>query len=510
MRAAVPNESSETLPENETYGATVRLRGREYPQLQERRSKQPVKEGKNSAASDDNLRQKRSREKQPPKLAVKELKGGATHAAVRTQLTSEIVRRLPFLAESQHGTTMELVQSFYESHGRLSGFRSDLESLVPYLCKANLEFRQDSGQTEEAEKQAVLERKLTSMVEKFRLDIRPIADPVGAQLLALSPEQALAKLQGSLRNSVNRFVKDLFDSLDRLVDQEVCGLVEWTSKNTCCYHFFREVIIQDREELATETSDLIFDGTTPGRSFRNIEAVDRGTHTHRIARHEYHTGDAVQTTIADTQVVLPLAVRELLDRIPDWLESVVRIIDGTLVRALIVERDIETESWENRQLTDRVYFRCEPGVVIDHIVLTGWGPLDIDAELFRRELEDKSTRRTDDSTRSALWATGCGLLSLFSLALHWFSGGIADLAYAYVVIVLAVGCCLAALNSYAIAHRSRFRAGQPFAAGLSLFLVLTGVGLGCAFGGGALSLPFAVAALGGLLMAIPVFRSDIA
>jgi hypothetical protein len=115
------------------------------------------------------------------------------------------------------------------------------------------------------------------------------------------------KLRSSLRRSVDRFVKDLFDSLDRLVDKEICGLVEWTSQSTCCCHFFREVIIQEREETRTELRE------TQVGSVRYLDGdkVESGTHTHRLARHEYHTGYAFQTRMSTRPAIHELLVADV-------------------------------------------------------------------------------------------------------------------------------------------------------------------------------------------------------
>ena len=474
MRAAL----SEALANRVT--TPVRFRGRLYPQVPD-----------------------------APRKAVTELQDRSPRDAIRAELSAEIIRRLPFLNESQAGTTMQRTQAFQKSYDTILGFYADVEALVPLLCRANLEFRQESGETFTEAKAEVMQRKLAAMIEKTRLRIRPIANPVNAHLLALPPDAAEEKLRSSLRQSVDRFVQDFFDSLDHLVDKEVCGLVEWTSQNTCCYHFFREVVIQDREETRTELGASYLDRKTHGIRYQEADEVESGTHTHRLARHEYHTGDAFQTRIADTKVVLPPAVQELVAAIPDWLEPVVRIIDGTLVRALIIERDIETETWESRKPLDRLVFKYEPGVVIDHIVLTGWGPREIDAELERRSAEQRAEQSRKRTTARPYWLAGAGVLSFLSLAWHWNSSGSADFVIAFLLVV-AAGCCgLMALTLHAEAEERQFAFAQPYLAGFGLLLALSGTGLVFALGFGAgmlVLLPLAFAVLGAILVSLPWFR----
>ncbi|REJ90705.1 MAG: hypothetical protein DWQ35_16015 [Planctomycetota bacterium] len=474
MRAA----TSEAI--SDRTRSAVRFRGRIYPQSQS-----------------------------TPEAQVVELPDYSSRQATQDQLTAEITRRVAFLNEPQNGTTMQLCSAFSESHSCLMGFRSDVEALVPLLCRANLEFRQESGRTFEEGKATVMKEKLDAMIEKSRLAIRPIANPVNAHLLALAPDAALKKLRTSLRQSIDRFVQDLFDALDRLVDREISGLVEWTSQNTCCYHFFRDVIVQDREDTVIEKGLVHYNRSLHGIAIQDVDAVDRGTHTHRIARHEYHTGAAIVTSIANTRVVLPKAVAELVNRIPDWLEPVVRIIDGTLVRAQIIEQDVETVAWEQRNTIDRFEFEYEPGVLIDHVVLTGWGPLDINAELRRREQEKKTRRRTAAAKQRTIWTTAAVVLSGLSIAWHWGVSDLIDLAFAFAMILAAAYSAFTAANAHAQACDRPFAFGQPFGLVLGLVLVLTGVGLPLAyFGalGNLIFLPILLAVVGGVLLHAPVLR----
>ena len=73
-----------------------------------------------------------------------------------------------------------------------------------------------------------------------------------------------------------------------------------------------------------------------------------GTHQHRLARHEHAVMNAVQTTIGNSRVVMPLEVRQLVEHVPDWLYPFVSVIDGDLFRERIVEQDLKAGSVDRR------------------------------------------------------------------------------------------------------------------------------------------------------------------
>jgi len=440
--------------------------------------------------------------KTPRRAKVTELPVHSPRNAVRAELAAEITRRLPYLNEPHAGTTVQNANEFHKTYNILRGFVSDLDALIPFLCRANLEFRQESGETHEEAKAEVMKRKLDAMIEKCRFTVRLTENPVDAYLLAMPPEAADAKLRNWLRHNVDRFVRDFFDSLDRLVDQQVCGLVEWTNQNTCVYHFFREVVLQERGSSYTETGTDYRNGDYV---YRPVERVHHGTHTHRFARHEYHTAEAVQKQVANRKVAATPAVTELLNRIPAWLEPIVRVIEGTLMRAKIVEEDRETETWESRDLLDTLvdYDPCkDPAVIIDHIVVTGWGPLDL-----------RGTNQHDarsERSNPVWWLAGTGVLAAFSMIGALAGSIVADLLLTILLAIAAACTGAVALKLYADEQKRELAPWQPLATGLGALLGVAALAgtlrFGFNAGGGAAGALMALGVAGCLLLWAPWFR----
>ena len=309
-----------------------------------------------------------------------------TRGASHSTLLREIQTRIKTDNLRMRSSTSKLTEVYVAEMQKLHRLRREIDDLIPLICEANLVFRLKADSLVKEARDEILDAKRAEMVQRANLRIRPAHNIVDAHLLALSPETASTQLIDSLENNIQRFVSDFFAGLNRLVDQEVAGRVTWTSQNTCCYYFFRDVVIQESNTITKEVGRLHRSKHCPDGWEAAEDTNLCSVHVHRVARHEHHTTDAFHTTISDSGVVMPRAVREFVDRIPDWLAPIVRIIDGKIAREIIVERDSETEHWEQTTETrDIPVFGNEPAVVIDEVVLTGWGPREIEKELSRRE-----------------------------------------------------------------------------------------------------------------------------
>lgn len=432
----------------------------------------------------------------------------AQSSTVRRQLFQLITDRLSYFSGTGPRSTSELTEVYVDSLQTLEAFRQDVQGLIPHLCEANLAFRQESGTAVEEARKEVLTKKLSEMAAKTRLDIRRAKNVVDADLLALPAEQADEPLRASLEDNVRSFVADFFDALDQLVDQQIAGLVEWTGQNACRYHFFREVVIQDHESTRSTSNGRRRSSASPTGWVEQLKTTERGTHTHRLARHEHHTTDAFHTSIDDSQVVMPAAVKKLVDNIPEWLAPIVRVIDGKLAREIVIERDIKTESWEQHELRDIPVFGCEPAVVIDHIVLTGWGPRDIDAELARRDEQAQLHKQAVETREAQLvapasWTFGC-CFSVLSLWLFWQSSTPTALGAAFAVLLVAVPCWISAFVYSATANEQSLTKFRPLLGSLSITAVLLSFGLLLAFGFGsaAVVLTAIVLAIGGIIILV--------
>ena len=391
--------SRDIIPTQET--ADVELSGRRFPaQWLEPKKKDPSR-----------LRQLAplSNQEQLPMLVAKEVRSRLSWA----QLPPDIVQVQP------------LAEAYVASLNRLAQFRQDVDNLMRIACEANLEFRQELGETHATARDAAMTSELHDMLQQATSDWFPPRNILDAQLASRPVPEVRRRLEQSLVNSVADFTQRFFALLARLVDKELFGLVEWYPNNCCAYHFFKRVLIQENKGTSRRITESYFDQITErdratGRQIIGKKTTrithGKGQHTRRFARHQHDVTNAIRTSIGNTRVVMPPPVVRLCDAVPDWLKPFVEVIDGTIIRERIVERDVQITHWEDVEVTDEPIIGCEPGVIIGPYVLTGWGPREVEAELLRRKNSTRQERTANQiAVASYRWPVALGAAAILAV-----------------------------------------------------------------------------------------------
>ncbi len=302
----------------------------------------------------------------------------------------------------------KLVAAYILSLNQLDRFRRDVDAMVRTACIANLEFRQEQGETHVEAKAVAVKSKLNEMLQSSVDAWMPARNVVDARLVSRAKSEIQTRLESALKQAVADFCQQFFDLLAKMVDRELFGLVEWLPNNCCAYHFFKRVIIQENEGASEQVSEERFQAVNQrdagnGRQVigrRTIEqTVGRGRHHHRFARHQHDVMQAIRTSVRDSRVVMPPQVQRLCEAIPAWLYPFVQVIDGTIIRERIIERDVGADQWADVRLRDEPIIGYEPAVIIGTFVLTGWGPREVQSEIQRREAvaRDETANRTVSS-----------------------------------------------------------------------------------------------------------------
>jgi hypothetical protein len=190
-------------------------------------------------------------------------------------------------------------------------------------------------------------------------------------------------------------------------------------------------------------------------------AQGEGRHTHRFARHQHDVMNAIRTSIDNSRVVMPPPVERLCRAVPDWLKPFVEVIDGTIFRERIIERDVQVANWQDVQVIDEPIVGCEPGVIIGSFVLTGWGPREVEAELRRREAlthESTSIQKAASATiRYPVAIVGATLLAILAVALMFrATSGVGGGWGVLFTAVLALAAAWQAAFDYATVRRNPF------------------------------------------------------
>lgn len=315
---------------------------------------------------------------------------------LKDRVAEEVWSRLPWQQlRPVEDETRVVIDAYIQSLNQLAQFRRDVDQLVRAACQANLEFRQGQGETNVVAREAVLSGQLAEMLDAAVGAWLPTRNVVDARLASRPLAEVRERLEAALTQAVADFGRQLFELLARLVDRELFGLVEWLPNNCCAYHFFKRIVIQENDGASRRVlKETRFDQVTErdaetGRQIVGRRTVEetrgQGRHVHRFARHQHDVIQAVHTSIGNSRVVMPPQVERLCAAVPEWLDPFVQVIDGTIVRERIIERDTRVDQWADRTQRDEPIIGCEPGVILGSFVLTGWGPREVKAEELRRE-----------------------------------------------------------------------------------------------------------------------------
>jgi len=191
----------------------------------------------------------------------------------------------------------------------------------------------------------------------------------------------ISKIHFGLNDAAHGMIKTLADALDALVDMEQVGVIEWTSEDTCQFHYFRNVLLGDVGAGRTEVQnrvETVEDGRGTRKETHTRTKTERDlTTTHRHARHIHELVSAKNLLLsAAGDVKRPGRVDALLGVIPEWLKPCMRVVTGKQTANVIIERDLRTDRSVDAEVKDTVtvqhIYRPDPAVVCGMYVLAGW------------------------------------------------------------------------------------------------------------------------------------------
>jgi hypothetical protein len=399
---------------------------------------------------------------------LRQLAPPPNHDQLPAAVAKEILSRLSWAQLSADVSEVQpLVEAYVASLNQLAQFRQEVDLLLRAACEANLDFRQESGETHAAARDAALQSERDDMLRQAACDWFPPRNVLDAKLVSRPVPEVRRRLDQAITEAVAEFTKQLFALFAKLVDHELFGLVEWMPNNCCAYHFFKRVVIQENDGASHAVNEVRFDRATQrdpvtgrrhiGRRTTRI-AQGEGRHTHRLARHQHDVMNAIRTSIDNSRVVMPPPVERLCRAVPDWLKPFVEVIDGTIFRERIIERDVRVANWEDVQVIDEPIVGYEPGVILGSYVLTGWGPREVEAELRRRATltqEHESAQQAASATlRYPIATAGSALLAIVTVALMFRAmNGVGSGWIVLLTAALALGLAWQAAFDFATVRR---------------------------------------------------------
>ncbi len=316
-----------------------------------------------------------------------------------------------------------LVQAYNASLERLDSFKQDVTTLLTSACRTNLEFRQAVGRTHEAARDQALESELQAMLSRANWKQTPQRSIIDADVVSQATRMLRRQLNAALSQAIDQFTAEFQKLLDRLVSAKLIGRIVWKPNHCCGYDFFKQVVVQENQgpRQSKETINNPDASRQFGETIVSHEVTTRvhgeGRHVSQREEHEHVVINAVRTSIRESQVVMPPAVVELTNHVPEWLYSFVQVVDGDLCTESIETHSGKSKAWQDVSITRRPIYGWEPAVIIGPYVLTGWGPREVAAELARRDAV--AAREHAESFEGRLPWLAAGLLSLAALFLWW-------------------------------------------------------------------------------------------
>lgn len=284
----------------------------------------------------------------------------------------------------------ELARSYADSDQQLQQAAADVGELLAAIRDAAFVLRQDE-RISVASRADWLRQHRESLDESLQV---PIVPPDTALNVKSMGRAGLAeRLRLALRERVQQFASEVIQSLQRLAKQQIVGRIEWVNSVDCRFTFQQFALTQ--EFLGTETRRRRVIHRPTGFRGRETWSSEVLQNTSSVMRHEHELINARQHELSRTVFPIPQPVQNLIKRIPEWLQPLVRIVEGTQIKERIGEVDVTTETWHSTpQVVDRVLFGIDPALVFGDFVLSGWGQREVALELERQLAEQAASEQT--------------------------------------------------------------------------------------------------------------------
>jgi serine/threonine protein kinase len=326
-------------------------------------------------------------------------------------LENELWHTLVFASKGSFGDMEDLFRFYASSVNQLKKVHQETCEFLEVVCATNLEFR-SNGKVNEQARDEILRKQLSSMVSHCFLAPPPADETFQPGITSLPLEHAEAKLTKELKTKTRTFVQNFLQVCERLIDQQIMGMVEWENPTACIYYYFRNVVVQ------TETTSKVVQGAT------TTENVDRGvtltTARSRVRegehevfveapKHHLFNAESVPLDLASTRIPLPF--QPVVKAIPAWLRRHVELVTGTQMRVEKACGPVQTKSWATTEalapevteaLAPEVKYQIhrDPAITLGRFVIVGWGADEIGEEC-RREEEEARVSQAMEERRSA-------------------------------------------------------------------------------------------------------------
>lgn len=284
------------------------------------------------------------------------------------------------------------------------------------------------------------------------------ADLVTSEFSALPNDTVKNAIVKQLNGFLEGIAERLCSQLLVMAEKEVIGYVSWHGPNTCEYVRYERVCDFNTRSrtIKRRWDESTWQNTWDGRYLQKTENTEweiKHSGSRKLVRTIEHLINASERKWDENGVVIPRRIMPLLDSIPEWIKPSLKVVEGTLMRELIIEQDLEdieqlsTETTAVHTIEDIEKWEDDPALVVGPFVLAGWSDAEVQKELQLRNWKDVSANESKDILHEIdrdRFLVGSGIA--FSLANAVALSGVSIPKLASVILLAALACWLVVLS----------------------------------------------------------------
>ena len=215
--------------------------------------------------------------------------------------------------------------------------------------------------------------------------------------------------------------------LDRLVAQQLVGIVEWGTDTSCDFHFFNTVVLQRAKKKYKVQRELNSRVVHDNELFTEREtAIEeqqhiRGESEYRHARSNIYLREATVRPIEHVRHRIPDKFAELGRAVPSFLCGATTLIEGVRCSEELLVGTKKKEGFDIKDGPAKILYRTtvtpkpeleyrriqrhyDPAIVIgNHYVVTGWGPEEEAAHADEKSEQRAASVRDQEAAHLRDW-----------------------------------------------------------------------------------------------------------
>ena len=349
---------------------------------------------------------------QSPKTVMEEERATPPSEFVQGIIDKLRSRMKLFETAGRHASYGDLLDDVLSSVRVVEQAASDFRQFLRKIAETNLVIEQKEFDHDELRGQTY-RRACRDFIEESRIwESLPYPKISAKREASRSMPQHDAEHVRELETLLREFAQLVERTLDRLVSQQLVGVVQWGTSDSCDFHFFNTVVIQRVHQRYTVRRELhsrvVHDDHLYTQRDTAIEDRSRiqGESEYRHARSNIYLRNATVRPIDYVEHRIPDKFAQLAGAVPDWLRNETTLIEGLRCSEEMIVSTTKQEGFDIQDGPATVWYRStftanspegwrilhpqfDPAIVIGNLyVVSGWGPKEEEAH----EEEQAKTR----------------------------------------------------------------------------------------------------------------------